>query len=148
VKRTHKLALYTTLALLSVITTAVIIQEMVTPQISRGSAAAPVTAAGWVQLVLSALAAAGFSGASVWQGAAALIETRLSRVIRQVMPAVPDKAVVAVVDVTKLTAFLALLRQVTDDATKAKLTEAARLACDNLRDDLFPALTSPQLPNS
>jgi hypothetical protein len=69
---------------------------------------------------------------------ASFIEARLPDVAHHVPTSPNSKTVTAVVDVTTLTAFLVLLRQVADDDTKAKLTEAARMACDNLRDELFP----------
>ena len=144
--RNQKIALFTLLAVVSFLVAGAVIYEIAAPRISKGSAAAtPVTTMGWIQLAFSALAAAGFSGAGIWQGVAAFIESRIPSVLHQVAPSVSDRTVTAVVDVTKLTAFLALLRQVTDEATRTKLTEAARLACDNLRDDLFPVL-APQTP--
>jgi hypothetical protein len=129
--RVQRLLMLAGLAMGSLVWLAMVVYQMAIPPEGMGAVGEPVTAWGIVQLVLSALGAAGFTGAGVREWIIGLIQ--------RVSPGVKAGVANDLIDVGKIATMYALVQGATDPAIKAKWTEAARTEMDGFRDSIFPA---------
>lgn len=132
--RTTKLAVFAAGAVLCFIIATVIVVEIGKPMQAYGigSPEATPTTGGIVQLLLSLAGGAGLTLTAVSQGTIAFMESR----------GMSHGAATATVDFAKVSGILALSKSLPDGATKTSLNLAGRAACDELRDQLFPGVTS------
>lgn len=138
--RVQKIAVCVVLSVISLIVVVAIATEMLVPRTGPGfGAAAPVTTVGWIQLVLSLLSAASFSSATIWQTAAAWLESRGTAALKKIAPNLDASTSQELIDVAKIATMIALIKGSKDDTVRQQWTKAARLEFDALRDAIFPS---------
>lgn len=138
--RVQKIVVCVVLSVASLIVVVAIAAEMLVPRTGPGfGTAAPVTTAGWIQLVLSVLSAAGFSSATIWQTAAVWLESHGAAALKKVAPGLGAATGQELIDVAKIATMIALINGSKDDTARQQWTKAARLEFDSLRDAIFPA---------